>query len=297
MDASAQIERVLRRRLAESEGAEAPPRLSAALRHAVFPGGARIRPRLCLAVTAACQGAEPAQGSAQTVEAALGAAAAIELLHCASLVHDDLPCFDDSALRRGCPSVQAAFGEALAVLAGDALIVLAFETLAVGCGRAPRHLPGLLRLLARGAGMPGGIVAGQGWESETAIDLATYHCAKTSSLFQTAAAAGALCAGADPRAWGVFGERLGDAYQAADDIRDEACSTTALGKPAGRDRALGRPSLVAAFGLPQAVRRLQEQVAQAIEAIPPGAKAGPLREQIAAEMARLLPAELRLQAA
>ena len=101
---------------------EGPPLLAAAMRHAVFPGGARIRPQLCLAVARACGDAHPALADA--------AAAAIELLHCASLVHDDLPCFDDAATRRGQPSVHAAYGERLAVLAGDALIVLAFQTLA-----------------------------------------------------------------------------------------------------------------------------------------------------------------------
>src|SRR5262249_58610889 len=99
-----------------------PRRLSAAMRGAVFPKGARVRPRLCHAVASACGDDEP--------RATEAAGAAIELLHCASLVHDDLPCFDDAALRRGRPSVHAAFGEPLAVLAGDALIVLAFQAMA-----------------------------------------------------------------------------------------------------------------------------------------------------------------------
>src|SRR5271168_4620792 len=120
MDAVARIERALNTAIERAEGPGAPPRLAAAMRHAVFPRGARIRPRLCLAVAAACGDDHPAVSDA--------AAAAIELLHCASLVHDDLPCFDDAATRRGRKTVHVAFGEELAVLAGDALIVAAFET-------------------------------------------------------------------------------------------------------------------------------------------------------------------------
>src|SRR5271166_5032627 len=124
MDAIARIERALGAALAGTGAAGGPPLLAAAMHHAVFPRGARLRARLCLAVAAACGEDDPASSDA--------AAASIELLHCASLVHDDLPCFDDAATRRGRPSVHAAFGEPLAVLAGDALIVLAFQTIARG---------------------------------------------------------------------------------------------------------------------------------------------------------------------
>ena len=124
MDAVSRIERTLTAALDMAGGPGGPPLLAAAMRHAVFPRGARIRPRLCLAVAAACGDDDPA--------AANGAAAAIELLHCASLVHDDLPCFDNADTRRGRPSVHRAYGEPLAVLAGDALIVLAFQTIAIG---------------------------------------------------------------------------------------------------------------------------------------------------------------------
>ncbi|NBS93692.1 MAG: geranylgeranyl pyrophosphate synthase, partial [Betaproteobacteria bacterium] len=122
MDAQLRIERALDAALRLGESTAAPPRLVAATRHAVFPGGARIRPKLCLAVAWACGDDAPTVSDA--------AAVAIELMHCASLVHDDLPCFDDAAMRRGQASVHAAFGERLAVLTGDALIVLAFRTLA-----------------------------------------------------------------------------------------------------------------------------------------------------------------------
>ena len=175
-------------------------------------------------------------------------AAAIELLHCASLVHDDLPCFDDAATRRGLPSVHAAYGERLAVLTGDALIVLSFQALADG-RRGARYGRGcsrpLLADVARRVGGPTGIVAGQAWECEPRVTLAAYHQAKTGSLFAACTEAGALAAGADPAPWRAFGLSLGEAYQVADDVRDVVATTQALGKPAGRDRAL-RP---AEFGL------------------------------------------------
>ena len=132
MDVMTRIERSLHEVVAQADQPGCPPRLAAAMRHAVFPRGARIRPRLCLAVAAACGEDAPAVSEA--------AAIAIELLHCASLVHDDLPCFDDAETRRGRPSVHRAFGEPLAVLAGDALIVLAFQTLAQGAATAPLRL-------------------------------------------------------------------------------------------------------------------------------------------------------------
>src|SRR3954464_1359785 len=120
MDAATRIELALTVAVTRAEAPGCPPRLGSALRYAVFPRGARIRPRLCLAVARACGDDQPALTDA--------AAASIELMHCASLVHDDLPCFDDAPIRRGKPSVHVAFGEQLAVLAGDAHIGLAFET-------------------------------------------------------------------------------------------------------------------------------------------------------------------------
>ena len=161
MDPLARIEHALDAALAQHEVPGAPPRLAAAVRHAVFPGGARIRPQLCLAVAAACKVDDP--GLAQA------AAVSLELMHCASLVHDDLPCFDDAATRRGLPSVQAAFGEPLAVLAGDALIVMAFQVLGAAASRSPLRLGPLVAIVAGGTGLPLGIVAGQAWECEPRV--------------------------------------------------------------------------------------------------------------------------------
>jgi len=233
MDALARIEEGLGQALAGAAGAGCPPRLAAALHHAVFPGGARVRPRLCLAVARACGDAD--------VELAVAGGTAIELLHSASLVHDDLPCFDDAATRRGRPSVHRAFGEPLAVLAGDALIVLAFQTVARARG-APARLSQILLTVTAAAGAPSGIAAGQAWECEPVLDLDTYQRQKTGALFAAATMAGAAASGAEPEPWRALGEAIGAAYQAADDIRDAAAEADEIGKPTGRDATLGRPS-------------------------------------------------------
>lgn len=247
----------------------APPKFSSALHYAVFPGGARVRPRLCLAVAAACGDDAPQLADA--------ASASIELLHCASLVHDDLPCFDDAALRRGKPSVHRVFGEPLAVLVGDALIVLSFETLArAGAGASERLLP-LMLMLGRAAGAPHGLAAGQAWESEPAAPLEQYHRAKTGSLFAAATMAGAVAAGADPAPWRAVGDRLGEAYQVADDLLDAVAEPHEVGKPTLRDAALARPSAVSELGLDGANAHLRQLLAQAVEAIPACPGAGPLR--------------------
>jgi geranylgeranyl diphosphate synthase type II len=276
------IERALEAALLPGEAAGCPPRLAAAIRHAVFPGGARIRPRLCLAVAQACGDDHP--------EVADAAAAAIELLHCASLVHDDLPCFDDAATRRGRPSVHRAFGERLAVLAGDALIVLAFDSLAAGCAVAPSRLAGLVRVLGGAVGTRGGIVAGQAWECEPELVLDCYQQAKTGALFAGATMAGAAAAGwPEVEAWRRLGERIGSAYQVADDILDVAGNASEMGKPVGRDAALGRPNAVAERGLAGAIALVRELVADANAAIPdcPGAEG--LRAVLVAQAQALLP--------
>jgi geranylgeranyl diphosphate synthase, type II len=167
-----------------------PQRLAAALDHAVMSGGARIRPTILLSVAKACGDDRPALADA--------AAAALELIHCASLVHDDLPAFDNADLRRGRPSVHRAHGEPLAILAGDSLIVLAFEVLARAAGDQPLRALRLVQILAQRTGMPGGICAGQGWESESVVNLSAYHQAKTGALFIAATQMGALAAGQEP---------------------------------------------------------------------------------------------------
>ena len=275
------IEQILAAAVSSAESPDCPPKLAGAIRHAVFPGGARIRPQLCLAVAQACGDDDP-----QLSEAA---AAAIELLHCASLVHDDLPCFDDSPMRRGRESVHYAYGESLAVLAGDALIVLAFQTVALHAARAPLRLAPLIATIAAGVGMPAGIVAGQAWECEPRVSLADYQRAKTGALFAAATMAGAQAAGVPAAPWRALGEWLGEAYQAADDIRDVAGDPRVLGKPIGRDVALLRPSSASELGLDGAIAQFDRLVGCAIAAVPDCRGADQLRALVRLEAARLVP--------
>lgn len=233
------------------------------MRYSVFPGGSRVRPGLVLAVADACGGAVPPVADA--------AAAAVELMHCASLVHDDLPCFDNASLRRGRASVHRAYGTELAVLVGDGLIVAAFEVLAAGCRRALPRLPSLVRAVSAGVGTAAGIVAGQAWESEPGLNLRAYHQAKTGALFEASARAGAIAGGGDPEAWAPFGRCVGEAYQIADDIADVVSSAASLGKPVGQDAALQRPSAARALGVGGAHVRLEglfEQLERAVPACP-----------------------------
>ncbi len=286
---SVAVEQSLTSAINEFDNPTCPPQLAAAVRHAVFPGGARVRPRLCLSVALACGEDDTAVADA--------AAAAIELLHCASLVHDDLPCFDDAPIRRGKPSVHAAFGERLAVLSGDALIVMAFQVLARGAAASPHRLSQLLMIITRAVGMPTGIVAGQAWECESRVVLENYHLAKTGELFAAASMAGAASAGVDPGPWRVLGERLGEAYQVADDIQDVIRDSKDSGKPQGRDAALGRPSAVAELGLAGATQRLRNLVKGAVDAVPACDHADQLRALILDEAQRFLPKDFSLSAA
>jgi len=286
---TARIETALRASLDEALAGPVPPLLAAAMEYAVFPGGARVRPSLLLAVAAACGDDAPALADA--------AACAVELLHCASLAHDDLPCFDDADLRRGLPSVHRQFGVPTALLAGDALIVLAFETIAKAGAERPLRLPALLGAVARGVGAPAGIVAGQAWEQEPTPSLQVYHSAKTGALFMASTMAGAIAAGADPGPWRALGDRLGAAYQVADDLLDAMASEEESGKSAGRDIALSRPSAARELGLQGAADRLDALVAEAAASVPtcPGAKA--LREIVRMQAARLVPKQLARNAA
>lgn len=281
MKAITRIEQSLAAAMALGEAPGCPPKLAGAVRHAVFPGGARIRPQLCLAVAQACGNDDPLLADA--------AAVAIELLHCASLVHDDLPCFDDSPTRRGRASVHYAYGESLAVLAGDALIVLAFQTLGLAASQSPQRMVAVMGTIAQGVGMPHGIVAGQAWESESRVSLVAYQRAKTGALFVAATACGALAAGADPDPWRALGEWLGEAYQVADDIRDVAADPELLGKPVGQDVALGRPSAAIELGLSGAIEHFNRLIDNASASIPDCPGAAQLRALVQMESERLVP--------
>jgi geranylgeranyl diphosphate synthase type II len=260
MSLKPRIEAAIASAIRQGQAGSPPPKLAAALDYAVNPGGARIRPTICLSVALACGDARPAMADA--------AATAIELIHCASLVHDDMPCFDDADTRRGKPSVHRAYGEPLALLTGDSLIIMAFEVLASAAEADPRRGLELMRILGQTSGMPGGICAGQGWESEAQIDLSAYHRAKTGALFVAATRMGAVAAGQDADAWTELGARIGEAFQVADDLRDALYDEAALGKPAHQDEIHARPNAVSELGVRGAIRRLEDILSGAIASIP-----------------------------
>ncbi|MEO1102421.1 MAG: polyprenyl synthetase family protein [Pseudomonadota bacterium] len=286
MDVKARVEGALERHL---DGRDQPPMLGNAMRYALFPGGARVRPSFAVGVALACGDDRPMVADALAV--------AVECLHCASLVHDDLPCFDDAAMRRGKPSVHARYGEAMAVLVGDGLIVLAFQVLSDVGEVAGDRLAPLLTLVSASAGMPGGLVSGQAMEGETDCALSPYHAAKTGALFEAAAAGGAVAAGGDVALWRSIGAKLGAAYQIADDIHDRVGGDGTLGKPTGQDALLGRPNTVDQHGLIGAVKLLKGLIDETVEAVPEGTEASALRALIGAQTERFVPKELATAAA
>lgn len=289
MDLSDRIETGMQTAIRYATANGCPQKLASALRYAVFPGGARIRPRLCLAVALACGDRDP--------KVATASATAIELLHCASLVHDDLPCFDNAATRRGKPSVHMEFGEEIALLVGDGLIVAAFETIARETLHVPQLTARLVSTIANAVGSPYGLVAGQAWESEAKINLAAYHRAKTASLFTGAVSTGALSSDGNPLEWYGLADALGAAYQAADDLYDAMDETGSMGKPAGQDARNGRPNLVTELGVEGALKQLLALVAQAASNVPDCEGADMLRAMIHKEAKRLMPDKLAASAA
>ena len=239
-------------------------RLADAMRYAVLGGGKRLRPILAIACCESCGG---------TREHALEPAAAIELLHTYSLVHDDLPSMDDDDLRRGRATVHRAYGEAEAVLAGDALHTLTFDVAArypVGPDRSATRLA-VVRCLAGAAGingMVGGQIADLEHEGKT-VDPATLrwiHRHKTGALFAASAEIGGLVARADPprlAALRGFGVALGLAFQIADDILDRTATSASLGKTAGKDVRAGKATFPARFGVEASRAEAESLVQQA----------------------------------
>lgn len=268
--AAAEVEARLAR-IIDGEAAEAPPRLVAAMRHAVLGGGKRFRPFLVLE-TAALHGGAPA--------AALEVAAALELVHCYSLVHDDLPAMDNDALRRGRPTVWTAFDDWTAILAGDALLTLAFDVVAAS-GLPPATALELTRRLARAAGAQG-MVGGQALDLEadklglparpTGEHIARLQAMKTGALIVFACEAGAIAAGAPAAhlaAMGAYGRALGEAFQLSDDLLDASGDAATVGKAVGKDQAAGKATLVALLGVEAARRRLDGLVGAALAALVP----------------------------
>jgi geranylgeranyl diphosphate synthase type II len=247
-----EVERTLR---AELRGRRAgPPRLRQAMAHSLLGGGKRLRPILALWTWEALGG----RGGVPR-EVALRAAAALEMVHTYSLIHDDLPAMDDDVLRRGRPTCHVAFDEGTAVLAGDGLQALAFATLA-GCG--PRAAE-LVAHLAEAAG-PAGMVGGQQLDLDaegrqiTAADVRSIHRGKTAAMIAASLAVGGVCRGAGRSkvdALARAGRDLGLAFQGADDLLDVTASSDALGKTPGKDAASGKATWVRLEGLEAARRR------------------------------------------
>ena len=174
-------------------------------------------------------------------------------------------------------------------MAGDSLIVLAFETLALQSAHAPDRVAQLIVTLAQRTGMPGGICAGQGWESEAEVDLKAYHQAKTGALFIAATQMGAIAAGQEAEPWFELGDRIGEAFQVADDLRDALYDADTLGKPAGQDDLHGRPNAVAQLGVQGAISRLKDILGGAIASIPSCPGEAQLAEMVRMYAERLTP--------
>jgi geranylgeranyl diphosphate synthase type II len=275
------LEQSLHAAVALTQTKVSPPTLTSAIEYAVFPGGARVRPQLCLSVSHACGNDDP--------QLSMRVATAIELLHCASLAHDDLPCFDNAATRRGMPSLHARFGERIAILTGDALIILAFQYLAQSDTRYLDRLTLLIQTLTTSVGSPYGLIAGQAWESESDISLKQYHHAKTGALFVAASVAGAQAAGFDPTPWRVVGEHLGSAYQIADDIRDVIGNADDLGKPISQDQKHQRPNAVHSTQLTDAIDCFNTLITKTVESIPNCSHQQFLKELVLQQADRLIP--------
>ncbi len=244
---------------------QVPGRLHAAMRYSALGGGKRIRPALVYAVG-------DLYGVA--LEALDAAAAAVEMIHVYSLVHDDLPAMDDDDLRRGRPTCHRQFDEATAILAGDALQVLAFESLAMAPASAAARV-GMIRALAAGSGTLG-MAGGQAIDLAAvgrqldALEVEAMHARKTGALIETSVTLAALSAGAtdaDVLALGRFSKALGLAFQIVDDILDVEGDPTLLGKAVGGDQARHKPTYPAAVGIPAARARAAGLHAEALAAI------------------------------
>jgi farnesyl diphosphate synthase len=248
-----------------------PARLNAAMRHCVLGGGKRVRPFLVL---------ESARLFAADPSAALDVAAALECVHCYSLAHDDLPAMDNDLLRRGKPTVWAAYDEWTAILAGDALLTLAFEIIASTPSQmAPSTRIDLSLELAKASGRAG-MVGGQAIDLEadklgqppspTLAEIRHLQALKTGALIRYGCVAGAIVGGASPaeqQALATYGERLGFAFQIADDLLDATGDEATVGKAVAKDAAAGKATLVSLMGIDAARAKLAEVEAEAVAAL------------------------------
>ncbi len=248
--------------------ADAPAGLGLAMRYGVLDGGKRLRPLLVLAACEAVAG---------LAEAALRAAVAVELIHAYSLIHDDMPCMDNDVLRRGKPTVHVQYGQAQAMLAGDAMQALAFEILtptddALVPSALQARLAGLLARAAGHAGMAGGqaIDLASIGNALSESELRDMHRRKTGALLQASVSMGAACGPCSPAAWQAladFGAAVGLAFQVVDDILDVTQASDKLGKTAGKDQNNNKPTYVSVLGLGAARRHAEELRQQAHAAL------------------------------
>lgn len=266
---AAATEALLDRLLAAEAAHGAPERLIAAMRHATLAGGKRMRPFLLI---------ESARVFGMEGEGVLRAAAALECVHCYSLVHDDLPAMDDDDMRRGQPTVHKAFDEATAILAGDALLTLAFGVLADAAtdsdATVRAELVARLATAAGGGGMAGGQILDLSAEKQALTGDAIRHmqAMKTGALFRYACEAGAILgrASADKRAQlADFGSAVGLAFQLADDLIDATGTTAQAGKATAKDARRGKATLVASCGIEAARALLDTAVAEAVALMAP----------------------------
>lgn len=258
---------------------ENPSTIHRAMRYSLFAGGKRIRPLLCIA---AAETVSPAPAGIES------AACALELIHTYSLIHDDLPALDNDDLRRGRPTCHKVFGDAMAILAGDALLTLAFEVLSrLENVDACRRIE-LVRELSTAAGTVGGMIGGQvnDLEGEGQVPtpplLESIHRAKTGALLRASVRMGAIYAGADPgelAALTGFGEHVGLAFQIVDDVLDVEQSSEALGKTAGKDAAQKKITFPAVYGIGRSREMAEQERLEAHLALQPfDDRAGRLRE-------------------
>jgi geranylgeranyl diphosphate synthase type II len=263
-------------RLLPQESAR-PASIHTAMRYSVFAGGKRIRPILCL---------EAARIFAPDITPAMLPACAVEMIHTYSLIHDDLPALDNDDLRRGKPTCHKKFGEAIAILAGDALLTLAFETISA-TPVAPAQSVAMVKEVASAAGTINGMVGGQVADLEAERQrvepemLEYIHRSKTAALIRASVTAGALCAGAgadDVARLRRFGEAIGWAFQVTDDILDVEESSAALGKTAGKDIAQQKATYPAIHGLQRSHEIANDLAAKAIAELAPYREANRLRE-------------------
>ena len=266
-------------------GGGVPPGLNAAMRYSLLAGGKRLRPMLVLGAAEAC-GARVGLAPADAGRLAMPAACAIELIHTYSLIHDDLPSMDNDTMRRGRPTSHVVHGEAMAILAGDALLTEAFALLArdsaadttINPGELDRRRLQVVRIVADAAGSAG-MVGGQVLDLEAASNpgtsfdresLRAMHARKTGALIRGSAVAGAVMAGADEAMTSsvdAYGESIGLAFQIVDDILDVEGESAALGKTAGKDAAAGKPTYPSIYGLAESRRLAASCIERAVESL------------------------------